>query len=79
MPVPTQLPTKLSIALLAQAFRRTMSRERERSASPPPETRALIPSLEGFQPCVRRVLAAASYPAMARKGGTNAARMRFRQ
>jgi hypothetical protein len=60
MPAPTALATKLSMAFAAQALRRTISRERDRKASPPTVSRALRPSAEAYQPRVRQPAEAAS-------------------
>ena len=60
MPVPMQLPTKESRAFVAHGFFRTVSRERDRRVSRLPKISVLMSLVEGVQPVVRRVAAAAS-------------------
>jgi hypothetical protein len=60
MPVPMQFPTKASSAFVAQGFRRTMSRERDRNVSALRNTSVLMSLAGGVQPAVRLLAAAAS-------------------
>jgi hypothetical protein len=79
MPVPMQLPTNASRTLAAHGFRRTMSRERERSVSALRNTSVLMSLVGGAQPAVRRVCEAASKPADPPGRGKAAACSRFQR